>query len=156
LFRPPALERTISVSGLPNSPTVPHEAEFSAAGSSLPHTTTVPDDPITSAVDHAAHNAGALQNPVGLKTGIFIIDTIVGSIGPVQLALEYAKSLKGTLDCLAESAGYLNGVMRLVKDFADVGVLFCHLISIQLSHQIHPISKMAVQPPPCQMAARRR
>jgi hypothetical protein len=65
-----------------------------------------------------------LQNPAGLETGIAIIDTVAGSVGQIQSALECAESLKGTLDCLAECAGYLNGVIGLVKDFSDVGFLF--------------------------------
>jgi hypothetical protein len=66
----------------------------------LPQTTTVPDDQITSAVDHAAYNADALQSPAGLETGIDIIDTIAGPIAP---AFAVAESLKGTLKCLDES-----------------------------------------------------
>jgi hypothetical protein len=129
----------------PISSTVPHKSESIAAQSSLPQTTTIPDDRIASAVDHAAHNADAMQRPAGLDTGIAIIDAIAGSVGPVQSALEYAESLKGTLDFLAESAGYLNGLIGLVKDFADVGIYFAVvLIGIQFSHQIHPISKIAV------------
>jgi len=121
----PTLELTISFSDLPVSPIVLHEAESSAAPPSLPQTTTVPDDDITSAVDHASHNADTLQSPAGLETGIIVIDTIAGSVDRVQSALKYAESLKGTLDCLADCAGYLNGVIGLVKDFADVGFLSC-------------------------------
>jgi hypothetical protein len=40
----------------------------------------------------------------------------------VQSALACAETLKGTLDCLADCAGYINGVIGLVKDFADVSL----------------------------------
>jgi hypothetical protein len=130
---------------LPISPTIPHESKSSAAQSPLPQTTTVPDDHIPSAVEHAAHNADTVESPAGLETGIAIVDTKAGSVSQVQSALEYAESLKGTLGYLEECAGYLDGVIGLVKDFADVCLLFCRcLIDIQFSHQIHPISKIAV------------
>jgi hypothetical protein len=113
---------------VPLSATAPHEAESSAASSSLPQTEIVPDDRIESAVDHAAHDADALCSPTGVETGIVIIDTTAESVGPIQSAIAYAESLNGTLDCLAESAGYLNGVIELVKDFAEVDVfLLCSL-----------------------------
>jgi hypothetical protein len=132
----PSLELTISFSGVPVSATAPHEAESPAAPSSLPPTEIVPDDRIESTIDHAAHNADALCNPAGVETGIVIIDTIVGSVGPIQSALAYAESLNGTLDCLAESARYLNGVIGLVKDFADVRVFLLCSFALVFSSRV--------------------
>jgi phosphomevalonate kinase len=39
---------------------------------------------------------------------------------PVQAALDNAESLHGTLECLSQAAGYVRGIINLVKDFADV------------------------------------
>jgi hypothetical protein len=141
----PSLELNIVFSGLPSSSsTASPQAEPSAARSSSQQTT-IPVDRIESVVDQAASNADALHNPAGLETGIAIIDTVTASVGPVQSALAYAETLKGTLDCLDDCARYINGVIGLVKDFADVSLqLFCCFVIAQLSHQIHPISKIAV------------
>jgi hypothetical protein len=134
----PSLALIIAFSGLPPSPSTPApQAEPSAVRSS--------SDPIESVVNQATSNADALHNPAGLETGIAIIDTVTASVGPVQSALAYAETLKGTLDCLADCAGYIDGVIGLVKDLADVSIhLFCCCLSLSLSHQIHPISKIAV------------
>jgi hypothetical protein len=118
-----AVDHPAHADALPIPSSAPHKSGPSAVQSPLPQTTTFPDDDITSAVDHAAHNADALRSPAGLETGILIIDTIAGSVGPVQSALAYAESLKATLECLDESVGYLNGVIGLVKDFAEVCLL---------------------------------
>jgi hypothetical protein len=120
----PSLELNIVFSGLPSSSsTARPQADPSAA---LSQQTAVSLDCIESVVEQAASNADALHNPAGLETGIAIIDAVTASAGPVQSALEYAETLKGTLDCLADCAGYINGVIGLVKDFADVSLhLFC-------------------------------
>jgi len=131
----PSLELKIAFSGLPSSPTVPPQASPSQQ-------TNIPADRIESAVDQAAGKADDLHNPAGFETGIAVIDAVTASVGPVQSALEYAETLEDTLtDC----AGYVNGVIGLVKDFADVGLVlfFCFVIT-HLSYQIHPISKIAV------------
>jgi hypothetical protein len=121
----PSLELNIVFSGLPSSSSIaPPQADPSAALSSSQQTT-IPVDRIGSVVDRAATNADALHNPLGLETEITIIDIATASVGPVQSALEYAETLKGTLDCLADCAGYLNGVIGVVKDFADVNL---HLV----------------------------
>jgi len=70
---------------------------------------------------------------------------VTAAVGRIQSALEYAETLQGTLDCLADCAGYVNGVIGLVKDFADVGLhLFCCFCYSSTITQIHPISKIAV------------
>lgn len=118
----PSLELSIVFSGLPSSSSIaPAQAPSSQQ-------TTTPVDHIGSAVDQAVTNTHALHNPACLEAGIAIIDAVTASVGPVQSAIDYAETLKGTLDCLADCAGYINGVIGLVKDFAD----------------IHPISKIAV------------
>jgi hypothetical protein len=122
----PSLELNIEFSGLPSSsPTAPPQADHSAAQSSSQQTI-IPVDRIESVVGQAASNADALHDPAGLETGIAVIDTITASVGPVQSALAYAETLKGTLDCLDDCAGLVNGVIGLVKDLADVSLhLFC-------------------------------
>jgi hypothetical protein len=123
----PSLELNIVFSGLPStsSSVSPPQADPSAARSPSQQTT-IPVDHIESVVDQAASNADALHKPAGLETGIAIVDTVTASVDPVQSALAYAETLKGTLDCLADCAGYVNGVIGLVKDFADVSLrLFC-------------------------------
>ena len=134
----PSLELDIVFSGLPSSSTAPPQASPSQQ-------TTIPVDCIESVVDQAADNADALRNPTGLETGIAVIDIVTASVGPVQSALEYAGTLEGTLVCLGDCARYVGGVIGLVKDFADVSLhLFWCFVIAQLSHQIHPISKIAV------------
>jgi hypothetical protein len=130
----PSLELSIVFSGLPSSPsTAPPQAEPSAAQSSSQQAT-ISVDCIRPIVDQATSNGDALHNPAGLETGIAVIDTVTASVGPVQSALEYAETLKGTLDCLADCAGYINGVIGVVKDFADVSLhpfcRFCYRSAI--------------------------
>jgi hypothetical protein len=122
----PSLEIKIIFSGLPwSSSTAPLQAEPSAARPSSQQII-IPVDRIESVVNQATSNADALHQPAGLETGIPTIDTVAAPVGPVQSALAYAETLKGTLDCLADCAGYVNGVIGLVKDFADVSLhLFC-------------------------------
>jgi hypothetical protein len=140
----PSLDLSIVFSGLPSSSTAPLQAEPSAARPSSQQII-IPVDRIESVVNQATSNADALHNPAGLETGIAIIDTVTASVGPVQSALAYAETLKGTLDCLAACAGYIDGVIGLLEHFADVSIhLFCCCLSLSLSHQIHPISKIAV------------
>jgi NAD(P)-dependent dehydrogenase (short-subunit alcohol dehydrogenase family) len=109
-----------------------HTNQKALLQSFLAQITTDPDDRIASAVDHAAHNANALQSPAGLETGIVIIDTIAASVGSVQSALEYAESLKGALDCLAECAGYLNGVIGLCRCGSFILPLFSLIFSSRI------------------------
>jgi hypothetical protein len=97
----PSLDLSIVFSGLPSSSTAPPQAEPPAARSSSQQTI-IPIDRIASVVDQAADNADALRSRAGLATGIEIIDT--ASVGPVQSALAYAETLKGTLDCLDDDS----------------------------------------------------
>ena len=123
----PSLELDIVFSGLPCSSTAPPQA-------SLSQQTTIPVDCIESVVDQAADNADALHNPTGLETGIAVIDIVTASVGPVQSALEYAGTLEGTLVCLGDCARYVDGVIGLMKDFADVSLhlfwCFCYRSAI--------------------------
>jgi hypothetical protein len=118
----PSLELNIVVSGLPFSPsTAPPQEEPSAGQSSLQETD-ISVHRIESVVDQAAGDADALHSPAGVETGIEVIDTVTAAVGRIQSALEYAETLQGTLDCLADCAGYVNGLIGLVKDFAHVSV----------------------------------
>jgi len=111
-----------SFSGLPTSSVVQLDAESSATGPSSQQTTIVLIIHAESAVD----NVEALQTPAGLETISAIVDTAAQLIGPVQTALDHAESLKGTLDCLAEAAGYINGVVELINQLANVRpVILC-------------------------------
>jgi hypothetical protein len=58
--------------------------------------------------------------PAGLETKSAIVGTAAQLVHPVQTALYHAESLKGTLDCLAEAAGYIDGVVELINQFANV------------------------------------
>ena len=133
----PSLELDIVFSGLPSSSTAPPQA-------SLSQQTTIPVDRIELVVDQAVENADALHNPAGVETGITVIDTVTASVGPVQSALEYAGTLEGTLVCLGDCARYVDGVIGLMKDFADVSLVLSFCFVTHLSPQIHPISKIAV------------
>ena len=119
----PSLELNVVFSGLPSSSSIaPPQAEPSTVPSSSQQTT-IPVDRVESVVGQAASNADALRNP---ETGMAVIDTATAAVGPVQLAFTYAETLKGTLDCLDDCVGYIDGVIGLVKDFADVSFhLFC-------------------------------
>src|ERR1700730_9775850 len=93
----PSIELSIIFSGLPSSSSVaPPQAEPCTERSSPQHST-IPVDRVESIVDHAASNADALRSPAALETGTTIIDTVTASVGPVQSALAYAETLKGTL-----------------------------------------------------------
>jgi hypothetical protein len=111
---------TISFSGLPTSSVAQLDAVSSATRPSSQQTTTVLDVHAESAVDNAANNAEALQTPAGFETISAVVDTAAQFVGPVQTALDHAESLKGTLDCLAEAAGYINGVVELINQLANV------------------------------------
>jgi hypothetical protein len=81
-------------------------------------------DNITSIVDHTAHNADALQSPAGLETGIAIIDTVSGSVGPVQSAFVYTGSMKGTLDCLTDTSTESSGLSRTLLKWVFYSAVF--------------------------------
>jgi hypothetical protein len=81
------------------------------------------DDHMGSAVDHAASNADALHDPPGFETVSAVVDEATELAGPVQSAFDQAELLTGTLDCLGEAVGYINRIVELIKDFADV-ILF--------------------------------
>ena len=143
----PSIELTISFSGLPHSPTIPtQEAAPVRQPASLVNTTFVQDGQ-TSAVDQAASDAEALRSPPGFEATSKVIDAATQLVGPVKLAIGVADSLTGVLECLSEARGYMDGIVELVKTFADVRLhLLCRFSVIQpSSHQIHPILTVGVK-----------
>ena len=72
-----------------------------------------------SAVDNATNNVETLNNPTGLGTAAATADTTTQIL---QSAFDHAESLKGTLKCLDEASGYLNGIIEFVKEFANVSL----------------------------------
>ena len=61
------------------------------------------------------------------------VDTAMQVSGLVQSALDQADSLKGTLKCLDEASGYLNGIIEFVNEFANVSIQAIPIISIRCS-----------------------
>jgi hypothetical protein len=127
--RPPTIESTISFSGLPTSSA--DTAESSGVQPNPQQTTTIPHTLVESAVDNTMTNVETLNPPAGLETVTATVDTATQIFGQVQSALDQADSLKGTLKCLDEASGYLNGIIEFVKDFANVSLQATSTASIR-------------------------
>lgn len=127
-----SIELTISLSGLPHSSPIPTQEEAPVRQpASLVKTTFVQDGQV-SAVDQAASDAEALRSPPGFEATSKVIDAATQLVGPVQLAIGAADSLTGALECLSEARGYMDGIIELVKTFADVRLhLLCRFSVIQ-------------------------
>jgi hypothetical protein len=81
-------------------------------------------------VASAITTADGIRSPAGFGTASALIDTAIDLSGPVQSALQYADSLGSTVECLQQAIKYMDGVVALVKTFADVGIsLFSSLLS---------------------------
>ena len=83
-----------------------------------------------SAVNDTMNNVETLTAPTGLGTVTATVDTATQIFGQVQSAVDHADSLKGTLECLDEASRYLNGIIELVKDFANVSLQATLIASI--------------------------
>ena len=94
--------------------------------------TPIPHAVVESAVDGTMKDVETLT-PTGLGIVTTTVDTAMQIYGQVQSALDYADSLKGTLECLDEASGYLNGIIELVKDFANVSLQNTLIVSIPYS-----------------------
>jgi hypothetical protein len=77
---------------------------------------------VESAVDNTMNDVETLNPPAGLETLTATVDTATQIFGLVQSALDQADSLKGTLKCLDEASGYLNGIIEFVNEFANVSL----------------------------------
>jgi hypothetical protein len=129
---------TISFSGLPTASSVSPQAEASVTVPPSQQNTTKLDDHVESAADHAASNAEALHSPPGFETISAVVDKATELAGPVQSAFDHAELLTGTLECLGEAVGYINGVIELVKDFADVSVFLLRCLETQAAVTLDP------------------
>ena len=106
----PSVELTISFSGLPS--------ETSQADTPAVENTTLVQG--ESAAEQAASHAEALRSPAGFVAASEVIDTATQLARPMQSAMDAAESMTGTLECLSQAVGYMNGIIELVKTFAEV------------------------------------
>jgi hypothetical protein len=133
----PSVDLTISFSGLPS---VTPQADSPA----VENTTLVRGE---SAAEQAASHADALRSPAGFEAASEVIDTATQLAGPMQSAMDAAESLTGTLECLSQAVGYMDGIIGLVKTISEARLhFFCQFSFSHLSsHQIHPMAEVGIK-----------
>ena len=122
----PPIEIVISFTGISTTSHTSAQPETSAAGvstePSMPPTnqsTGSPADVVEHKVQLASAEAEGVHTPRIVEGTVNVVDKTVEAGDRIQLALESADTLGGTL---SQAVSYIDGILDVVKDFADVGV----------------------------------
>ena len=122
----PPIEITVSFTGISLSSHPSAQPETSAAEVSTAPTVPPtnqpmgsPTDSVESKVQLASTEAEDVHTPRIVKEAIKVVDKTVEAGDRIQSALESVDTLGGTL---SQSVSYIDGILDVVKDFADVGI----------------------------------
>ena len=110
----PSIQIILSFDGIPIPSHLSAQPERSAAG---------PSTGVDSKVQRAAAGAEAIHTPRIVKATGKVVDTAMQNSDRIQAALGSAGDLGEPLN---QAVVYIEGILDVVKDFADVGIRLLH------------------------------